>query len=82
MGLWKKVRKLFKKKDQFQNRRSFTEIARFENMPEALELKAKLEKIDIPVYLLDLRNVGSHGKSNIVLRIPAKFMNLAKEILN
>ncbi len=83
MGLWKQIRKLFSREDRFQNQRTFKEIIRVEHMDEALALKEKLEKSDIPVYLLDLRNLVSQnkGKSNIVLRIPGKFMGQAKEIL-
>lgn len=83
MGLWKQIRKLFSRDDRYQNQRTFKEITRVEHMDEALALKEKLEKSDIPVYLLDLRNLVSQnkGKNNIVLRIPGKFMNQAKEIL-
>lgn len=83
MGLWKQIRRIFNKDDRYQNKRTFKEIVRVETMDEALEIKKLLEKSDIPVYLLDLRNLVSQnkGKSNIVLRIPGKFINQAKEIL-
>lgn len=81
MGLWNQLSKLFKRDDRFDNKRTFKELVRIQTMEEALELKTRLEKAEIPVYMLDLRNVGK-TQSYIAIRVPGKFMNQARTIMD
>ncbi|TNE54158.1 MAG: hypothetical protein EP338_08320 [Bacteroidetes bacterium] len=82
MGIWRKITNGFRNKDKYHNKRTFKEFARLYDMKRALEVKSILEEHDIPVYMLDLRNVGSEKKSYIAIRVPGKFYDQAKEIVD
>lgn len=83
MVFWNLIRKIFQPgKKKTHNERSFCEIARTGNMEEALEIKRKLEKYRIPVYMLDQRNLSRNSSGNIILRIPEKYLVTAQEALS
>lgn len=80
MGIFKALRAIFKDEKQ-HNVRSFVEILRTSDKEEALKVKAKLEKFKIPVYEIDHQKSNDSSSEKVILRIPEKYFNQAKEIL-
>lgn len=81
MGLMKMLKKLFSNDKKHHNQRNFVEILRTTSKDEANEVKAKLEKFKIPVYVIDHQKSNDSSSEKVILRIPEKFLAQAKSIL-
>jgi hypothetical protein len=80
MGLWKTITKIFKEKEL--KARNFVEIYKTTSFEDSNEVKSKLEKYKISVYVVNKVLDIKDQKMLYILRIPEPNLEQAKKILN
>jgi hypothetical protein len=81
MGILKKLSELFQGK-KHHNQRSFVEILRTLDHEYAMEVKAKIEKYKIPVYVIDHAMSKDNSSGKTILRVSEKYLDKVNKILN
>lgn len=80
MGLWKTIKGIFKEKEL--KARNFVEIYKTSSLEESNDVKAKLEKYKISVYVVNKVVDLKENKMLYILRIPEPSLEQAKQILD